>query len=353
MGWERVEQKVKRMWKFHGPNEPSGRLIDEAFAMLQKNMVAHIAWERCTSRQQVCANKDFLRDPGLVLTESGVFQHVQADGPTADLSGDTRWENAMRCRAAAMDIAGLLELEAHNLWTEMLRGKINKDPPRGYQRVSWLQVLEADIALFDYVDEKMGSDGPRRQPGETITRFQKYWVEGILDPEVRQSLAPLREANVRENVGTPGAAASLLGSAPSPPSHHPSAQASSDSRLAALERRLAAAENEKKGLKRKLDAKAAGKGKGGKAGKGKGWGKWDAPQPPPRQNDRNSLPPRHVQRQQSDHGKRFCFNFNRNRGCALAGPGGECNNGVHFCVICAPDATHGAGSGQCPLQHTY
>ena len=162
IGHERVKNKVGSLWKFSGANEPSERLINDAFALLQRNMVRHMAWERCTSRSQEVADKDFAKDAGLELTEYGVFKHASAPGPDADVSGDMRWENAMRRRGAAMDIAGLMDLEKHNLWIEYLRKRIEKDPPNSHLRTSWEQVLEADTALFEYVSEQCAADGPRK-----------------------------------------------------------------------------------------------------------------------------------------------------------------------------------------------
>ena len=249
-----------------------------------------------------------------------------------------------------MDAAGVLSYRAHALWIEKLRASIDRDPDMGFQRVSWLQALQADQALFRYVHEECQAEQPggvRKVAGEVKqTRFEKHWVRGTLDPTVCRHLDQ-RHSDRNLSASSPASAVALMAASGS--GHQPTQTTRSNasppaqpSRVDKLERQLANVQRENENLKRKRSEAALNTGGGGRGrgrgggrfgrgdGRGKGRGKGlDIP-----------LPPRSMRRERTDQGKKFCFAYNTSEGCDRCQPGQECPNGAHLCCMCPRDANH-------------
>lgn len=297
---------------FEEHNTPSTALIDRFATILIKGVVKFIDWVKCTSRAQ-----EILEEPeikGLRLNADGVLLQDIAPEQHCDLSGEFLWDYALRRRACAADIAGLMTYEAANLWTETLKAFFLRPPPAGYRKVGWPQLKAADQALWRYVGAKC-EKGCKKLTGDTKTQFEKFWAEGMLDMEVRQSLCFLPASTSSSSASS--------GSSPATP-------AAPQSELAKLKNRLQNAEAALRNAKRKLDQPDGWHSKGSRKGNGKGGktrrgGQGRAPNVPA---EFGSLPTK------MPNGEHICFDFHRPRGCPHATAGQRCFLGHHCCPRC-------------------
>ena len=338
---ERVPKKVESQFEMQGDIEPSRALIQEAFEILQREAVTHIAWERCSSRRAEVRGPRSKVDPGLQLTSDGIFKQAEKVGPTADVSGELRWEDAMRRRGLAMDIAGLMDYEVHTQWLNKLRAAISEPAEHGYKRVSWSQVLQADLTLFDVVDS-LCTKTTRQVAGERITEFQRNFVIAMTSRKVERALEQ-REGTSLPAAASPASASIVAHTAPQPAARLDRGGQQHDE--GRLQRQLQAAREENQGLKRKLQNMKDSDGDRGKGG-GKRGGARGA-RGDRGKGDKKDLPPNALRRASADDGSRICWNFNR-QSCNKCQPGQACNLGKHVCLVCAPDATHACHDATCP-----
>ena len=156
-----------RGFKVEGDSEPSFALINRMATVLQHGVIRYEGWEKLTPRVQEI--NDVAEAPGLKLveTESGVsFVPMQSNEPNTDLSGEMRWDLAIRRRGLAMDIAGLCTYENHMLWHEKMKVSYLREPPPGYRRPDWAQLRNADRELWTRVAHSC-SAGCKAKPGST------------------------------------------------------------------------------------------------------------------------------------------------------------------------------------------
>ena len=74
---------------------------------------------------------DIPEERGLKLTPHGTLALTEtADGPNADLRGEMLWDLALRRRALAADVAGLMSFECSLRWHETLKVELLRTPPR-------------------------------------------------------------------------------------------------------------------------------------------------------------------------------------------------------------------------------
>ena len=306
-------------FKLEHLNLPSNSLIDKANTILVKGVVKIMAWIICTSRQQ--ENKHEPEVKGLRITaEGGLVQDVAKELQT-EIRGEMLWDYAIRRRSLACDISGLMKFESGNSWHEDMKEALLKKPPAGCCVISWSQIKDADEALWDYVAERCEA-GTKLMPGERITNFEKYWLEGMRHTEVLQHL----------HFQKSGAGSSGKGGGAPP--------IETDSRLAKKQSVIDHMKIEMQGLKRKLGTGKGqrdwqgnsnkGKGKkGAKGAKGKG--------------TKGGKPPADGIPQNVEHcksmnmkinGERCCWEFHLPQGCSRAQPGQWCDRGWHACPKC-------------------
>ena len=317
---KRVRKKLEAAFEVVGLSEPSDRLINLCFNILQTDVVRYIPWEKCTSRQDETRDPKFDEDPGLKLLSDGTFAQARNAGPDADLSSELRWDLALRRRAIAMDIAGLCTFEGARLWHEKLKVSHLAEAIPGRARISWLQLKLADQALFDHITKETSITGVRTEPGAGKTKFQEHWVTGTMEQSVTIHLQPLPLATTgrgSSSSGGPGTSSTIL------------QVAGHDDEMAKLKRRLDQAENAIRKRKQPDSYWPQDKGKG-KGNKGKGKDKNKGTARRAGREDRSGWRP------QTRSGRKICWNYNRH-GCADAQPGGECSRGMHICVVCPND----------------
>ena len=291
-------------FKLSGPCLPSTTLTDKFATILAKGLVRYVPWEKCTSQEQEVMEEPEIK--GLRLTADGLLLQDVAPESTTDLAGEFLWDYALRRRACAADIAGLLPFEAMDSWHETLKGHFLLAPPPGYRKVSWSQLRNADEALWRKVAARCEA-GTKARPGEAKTRFEVAWQELCLDQDIRVHL---------QFLPLTGAASVAAGS-------------SNDvtKELQRLRNRLQNAEQQLQGQKRKAeyknqnDDKGKDKNKHGRRGGKNGSGKGAAPRE--LAGFTNKTP----------DGRNICFAYNLN-GCPHAQGGQTCNRGLHVCPRC-------------------
>ena len=247
-------------WTLAGMNLPSQALVDKFATMLAKGHVKYVAWEKCTSKEQETLEEPEVK--GLRITADGLLLQDVAKDMRTDLAGEFLWDFALRRRACAGDIAGLLTYEAQNEWQEILKAAFLKSPPPGHRRVTWAQLRNADVELWTQVAVDC-EDGVKETDAKGVTKFERAWRSKMSDQDVRACLAFL-----------PGPAASTSTSPPSTvalvPGPGASGGASSDAsnEILKLKRRIENQNNQINNMKYSTTDKGKGKGKG-KKGKGK------------------------------------------------------------------------------------
>ena len=124
------------------------------------------------------------------VPHGALMQDIAPEKQT-DSTTQLLWDFALRRRACAGDISGLIGFEAMNDWHEDLKDHLLSTPPPGYRKVSWVQLAEADKALWRFVQQYC-PEGTKMQPGADETEFEKHWVIGMKDARVRAHLAFLQ-----------------------------------------------------------------------------------------------------------------------------------------------------------------
>ena len=111
------------------------------------------------------------------------------DGPDADLRGDILWDLALRRRAIAGDLAGLLSFDAATTCHEVLNTELLRSPPPGYARVSWTQLHNADVRVYARTAE-LCTEGCKALAGSLITEFENNFRLASVDLATRLMLNP-------------------------------------------------------------------------------------------------------------------------------------------------------------------
>ena len=240
-------------WSLSGMNLPSQALIDKFATMLSKGNVKYIAWEKCTSKEQEMLDEPDVK--GLRITQDGLLLQDVAKDMKTDLAGEFLWDFALRRRACAGDVSGLITYEAQNEWQELLKSFYLKSPPPGHRRVSWAQLRNADVELWTQV--ALACEDGTKGDNPDVTAFEKAWREKMNDQHVRACLQFLPGAPVSSTSSSSDRPGVTLTAGPG---------ASSDSaEVAKLKRRLDQQDVQINNLKRQ---KGKGKGKDkGKKGK--------------------------------------------------------------------------------------
>ena len=303
-------------WKLAGHNLPSQALVDKFSTMLTKGHVKYVAWDKGTSKEQ-----ELLEEPdvkGLRITPEGLLLQDVAKDFKTEISGEFLWDFALRRRACAGDVAGLLTYEAQNEWQEILKTTFLKQAPPGHRRVSWAQLRNADVELWSQV-AMMCEEGTKATNAGEQTAFEKAWRTKMHDQDVRACLAflPGPASSTSTELAVYKQPVNLV------PGPGPSSGESSE--VQKLKRRLEQQDNQINNLKFGKTSRGNRKGKGKDKGKGKG--KTEGRAPP----DLGRRPSR------TPNGENICFNFNRASSCPLAKAGGQCHRGRHVCIACYGD----------------
>jgi hypothetical protein len=257
--------------------EPSHRLVDSVAQQLENSRLQYVHWSQCTSREQeVQGIKTHSVDDKIVMEtdKSGVLKAKSADADQkADTSSDLLLTHALMRRALAFEVAGLARFETMEKLHSKLIREYMAPPLEGFKRVSLVQVERADRYAFNRMAElTAGSLAPAGGVFPLATALNTI----LNEPKFLYMLMPL-PGNSKESA-------------------------------------KAEKENPKADHKPEPKAKA---GKGGKGGKGSG-------QKAEAEKKRKTVA-------KTKDGKRICFNYQKQKGCADAQDGAECSRGMHVC----------------------
>ena len=127
--------------------EPSHRLIDAAYALLDTNAVIYLHPEVCTTRRQELDNAK--KVPGFTRDAKGYLRESEEkDHGNASIGGLTRLRQALHRRAVALHIAGVIAFESLEAWHDDLLAQLQEPPEKGYESISIDRALSADRAMW-------------------------------------------------------------------------------------------------------------------------------------------------------------------------------------------------------------
>jgi len=286
--------------RLDGEYDPSHKLLDLAYELWDQNVIKYIAWENCTTRRQELMG---VKKEPVWKPDAEGFLKVHKD----DSIGKARLEDPLRLRqtllrrGVALDLAGVIKFETHELWADLVLDVYQTDPPPGYAKVTMDMLHTADRELWNQA-ARVCRSGVRRN-GAGALPFDEALRKCMYEPPVRMLMVPLP-------------AAAKQGSAKDEPE------------TSRLKRRADQLESE---VRRLREAKGKGKqqygGKGGKDG-GKGGGKGKK-----RTRGLGALPEGlRGCASRDDQGNPLCFDFNLPHGCNMAQPGARCPRGWHKCA---------------------
>ena len=141
------EQKKRLSGVIWGPDtEPSDQLVDRFVQMAEDNVAVYVKPELCTSRSQellqVKQAKNFSIGP-----DGNLKVGQAAPDLTCSTSGELRLRAALRRKALAMDLSGVLSYKVAELWHTSLFTCLQREAPPGYKAVTINQIMEADKRL--------------------------------------------------------------------------------------------------------------------------------------------------------------------------------------------------------------
>ena len=264
-----------------GPLEPSHKLCDKYYGMLESGQLVWLPWEELTSREQevLGVTKADLDNSKISEIRTDAAGFLKASKSAVELRADTNSDLQILCalqrRALAMELVGLATYEsAHGLTQKYFRA-LQTEPLPGFNKVTVQQLIQADKYAFVKMSEV---------------------TQGSLQRDAAGNL-PMVDALVK--VVTEHDFCYMLMQLPGK-----SAAPSSEQRQRSRSR---------------------GKKGKGESGKGKGSGKSGKASKP--DEGRVSTGPKNGE------GKNICFAFQRKKGCPSGGAGVECSRGLHICWV--------------------
>ena len=109
----------------------------------------------------------------LKLDDKGFIVRSEApDGPDANMGTDLLLTLALRCRALAADIADTCKYETMSAWHEVLLTALLREPPPGYSKVSYKQLLNADQEVWRLTARLAGQTASAHQAVRTLPSKQ-------------------------------------------------------------------------------------------------------------------------------------------------------------------------------------
>ncbi|CAE7241857.1 unnamed protein product [Symbiodinium sp. CCMP2592] len=131
---------------FQGEEEVAHGAYDLVFSMAQKNELIWLAPEKFNTRRAEISAKKPSKE--LVIDGSGVAVKDKPQVLNCAINSDLDLVLAMRRRALAFDLVGLMSFDVANRYHQALVQRLQEAPPPNYAKVSIAQVLRADRAAF-------------------------------------------------------------------------------------------------------------------------------------------------------------------------------------------------------------
>ena len=282
---ERLRNRLRGL-DISGPLEPSHRLCDKYYAMVESGQLVWLPWDEMTSREQevLGVKKNDLEAAPISEIKADAAGYLRSSKAAVELKADTTSDLLLLCalqrRALAMELAGMTSYEACHAVTQKYFRAYQTPPLPGFSKVTVHQLIQADKSAFVRLSEL---------------------TKGSLKRDVHGNL-PL-EAALKEVVTEHDFNYLLM----QMPSKGGAGQASGERRERSRSRR----QNSKPQHKGKQD--------GGKGSSKPPQGKQEA--------GKQATGPK------DGDGKNICFAFQRKKGCSAGGPGAECPRGRHVCWV--------------------
>jgi hypothetical protein len=291
---QRIEEQRARLAgvELTGPLECSHQSYDYVAKMIEANVPHYLEPHRFTTRSSEVSKEK----PGkeLILDHSQLMVKDSERKDRCTLSNDLQVFQALTRRSLACDLMGVCSFKTMERWHRFLMDATQVSAPGGYKAPTTEQILRADRAAWVRMAEGVSS---LKRRADGILPLDVALDALRTDPTVVFHMMPLPlQANTKPDKTHDKPS----GPRPPPKKDQPSNKTS----------------------------------KGGK-GKGKGRGK----------AARGRMPQELVGLHQNlKNGKRICYNFNLDKGCAYAEAGKDCMKGGHYCMRCL--GTHPAY--ECP-----
>lgn len=285
--------------RLKGDEEVAHSSYDLAFTMLEKDTITYLHPEKFVTRRSELLQKRPMKQ--LSLDQDSLTVKEKPLDMTCSTRSELELVQAFRRRALAFDLVGLAVYEVMNSYHAELLSHMQEEPPPGYTHVTVTQVLRADRAVFLHLAENLTS---LKRDASGDLPLEKELMNTLARPNVSFHLLP------------------LAASGPAKPA--PKANPNNV--------------NKRKHEEPPKVAPAAGKGAPRLKGRGKGKNK---------RKGRGPNVPRELvgKALETAEGKRICWPYNMQSGCADAPPGGQCQRGTHVC------AEPGCGRAHSLLQH--
>ncbi|CAE7204871.1 car [Symbiodinium sp. CCMP2592] len=258
---------------FQGDEEVAHSAYDLVFAMAQKNELVWLAPEKFGTRRAEISSKKSQKE--LVIDGSGVAVKEKVQTTNCAIGSDLDLVLALRRRALAMDLVGIVSYEVANKYHQSLLQRLREAPPPDYAKVTVAQISRADRAAWLKMAETVTT---LRRSSSGNLPLDLLLPNILLDPSVAYHLLPLHAGN---HSGPPKADPST--GTPPPP-------------------------------KRPFTPN---------------------PRQPKKPSKRTnfSVPKELIGKvHQTPKGHRLCWGFNLPCGCQDAKPGGKCAKGLHLCA---------------------
>ncbi|CAE7361739.1 unnamed protein product, partial [Symbiodinium sp. CCMP2456] len=171
---------------FQGEEEVAHGAYDLVFSMAQKNELVWLAPEKFGTRRAEIGAKKAGKE--LVIDGTGVAVKDKPAVHNCIINSELDLVMAMRRRALAYDLVGILTYDVANRYHQALVQRLQDAPPPGYARVSIAQVLRADRAAFLKLAETITT---LRRSGGGALPLDVQLPNILLDPSVAYHLLPL------------------------------------------------------------------------------------------------------------------------------------------------------------------
>ena len=194
----RMEAQRNRLGGVHFSvhTEPSNKLVDQVFQMVNDQQLTWLPWQKLASRADEL--QLVKKDMHLVFDSQGSLKMTKKDVEAqSDLKGEIQIRSALRRRAMAFDLTAIISFQALEVWHEKLFESLSKSPPSGYRSTSLEQCREADKLLWTRLSEitrgnlKLNPDG--------TSPVQAHFEALTMAPDVMMLRQPLPQTHAPPN----------------------------------------------------------------------------------------------------------------------------------------------------------
>lgn len=190
----RMEAERNRMGGVHfsAHTEPPNKLVDLAFQMVSDQQLTWLPWQNLASRADEL--QLVKKDMHLVFDAQGSLKMSKKDVEAqSEVKGEIQIRAALRRRAMAFDLTGIISFQSHEVWQEKLFECLSKNLPSGYRSTSLEQCREADKLLWTRLSEL--TRGNLKVNPDGTSPVQVHFEALMVAPDVMMLLQPLPQTS--------------------------------------------------------------------------------------------------------------------------------------------------------------